>query len=454
MKPLAKLVAGLVLFAAAISFAQKPKNIKPGWNLFSPAQDIQLGKEAAAEIEKQVAVVDNPQLVDYVNRIGKKLIAQPEAGQYPYTFKVVYDKSINAFALPGGPSYVHTGLILAADNEAQIAGVVAHEVAHVALRHGTAQVTKAQALQLLAGLGGAMLGGGGGILGQLAQMGAGLGANSLLLKFSRNAESDADLLGARMMAKAGYDPIEMAKFFEKLEAQEQSSGRSIPQFLSDHPNPGNRVKAVSAEVRLMPARQYTKGDTADLNRIKGIINGLPVPPKANTNFRADSGGVTARPNGQMKQFNSKGLAFQYPANWEVFQNQQSTEVTIASRDGIAETNGNAEIAYGAIVGLAQTRSPVNLENDTKAFLDQMLKNNRNMKPSGEQTRRFQTAGSNALLNVFFNSSAFQGQREVDAVVTVAHPQGLLYMILIAPEAEYPKAQPYFERMIQSLQYAR
>lgn len=452
MKLQSKLAAGVIVLAAAVSFAQKPKNIKPGWNLFSPAQDVQLGKEAAAEIEKQVAVVNNQPLVDYVNNIGKKLIAQPEAGQYPYTFKVVYDKSINAFALPGGPSYVHTGLILAADNEAQIAGVVAHEVAHVALRHGTSQVTKAQALQLLAGLGGVVAGGG--LLGQLAQMGAGLGANSLILKFSRSAESDADLLGARMMAKAGYDPIEMAKFFEKLEAQEQSSGRSIPQFLSDHPNPGNRVKAVSAEVKLMPVRQYTKGDTADLSRIKGVINGLPVPPKANSNFRADSGGVSARPNGQMKQFSSNGLAFKYPANWEVFQNQQSSEVTIASRDGIAETNGNAEIAYGAIVGLAQTRSQVNLDNDTKAFLDQMQKNNRDMKPSGEATKRFQVNGSNALLNIFFGPSAFKGQREVDAIVTVAHTQGLLYMILIAPEGEYPKAQPFFDQMIQSLQFAR
>lgn len=450
MKRSYSLIAGVVVLAAAVSFAQKPKTIKPGWNLFSQAQDVQLGKEAAGEIEKQVAVVNNAQLVDYVNRIGKKLVAQPEAGQYPYTFKVVYDKSINAFALPGGPSYVHTGLILAADNEAQIAGVLAHEVSHVALRHGTSQVTKAQAIQLLAGLGGAMAGGG--LLGQLAQVGAGLGANSLLLKFSRSAESDADLLGARMMAKAGYDPVEMAKFFEKLEAQEQSSGRSIPQFLSDHPNPGNRVKAVSAEVKLMPAREYTKGDTADLGRMKTTINGLPVPPKANTNFRADSGGVTARPNAQLKQYSAKGLGFKYPSNWEVFSNQQSSEITVASRDGIAETNGNAEIAYGAIIGLAQTKSQVNIENDTKAFLDRMLQQNKNMKASGEATKRFQVNGANALLNVFFGPSAFQGQREVDAIVTVAHPQGLLYMILIAPEGEYPKAQPVFDQMIQSLQF--
>ncbi|MFN7937620.1 MAG: M48 family metallopeptidase [Bryobacteraceae bacterium] len=450
MKLSYQLTAGAILLAAAVSFAQKPKTIKPGWNLFSQAQDVQLGKEAAGEIEKQVAVVNNAQLVDYVNRIGKKLVAQPEAGQYPYTFKVVYDKSINAFALPGGPSYVHTGLIQAADNEAQIAGVLAHEVSHVALRHGTSQVTKAQAIQLLAGLGGAMAGGG--LLGQLAQVGAGLGANSLLLKFSRSAESDADLLGARMMAKAGYDPVEMARFFEKLEAQEQSSGRSIPQFLSDHPNPGNRVKAVQAEVKLMPAREYTKGDTVDLGRMKTTINGLPVPPKANTNFRADSGGVTARPNGQLKQYSAKGLGFKYPANWEVFSNQQSSEITVASRDGIAETNGNAEIAYGAIIGLAQTKSQVNLDNDTKAFLDRMVQQNKNMKASGEATKRFQVNGANALLNVFFGPSAFQGQREVDAIVTVAHPQGLLYMILIAPEGEYPKAQPFFDQMIQSLQF--
>jgi Zn-dependent protease with chaperone function len=445
--------ASLVLTVPTAVLAQKPKTLKPGFNLFSTAQDVQLGKEAAAQIEKQVAVIDHRDLNEYVNRIGKKLSAQPEAGQFPYTFKVVYDKSINAFALPGGPAYVHTGLISSADNEAQLAGVLAHEIAHVSLRHGTSQATKAQALQLVAGLGVSLLGGGS-MLGQLAQMGVGLGANSLLLKFSRSAESDADLLGARMMAKAGYDPIEMARFFEKLEAGERASGQSVAQFFSDHPSPGNRVKAVSAEVKMMPATQYTKGNTADLQRIQGTVKALPVPPKANTDFRSSGNPEAARPANELKQFRNQLVTLQHPGNWEVFSNNQSNEITIASREGIIEASGNAEIGYGAVVGLTQSKNAIDLDRDSKAFLDQLMKSNRNMQASGQQPKRFQVSGSPALLHVVYSGSPYKNQKEVDAIVTAVHPQGLFYMILISPESEYSKAQSSFDRMIQSVQFGR
>jgi predicted Zn-dependent protease len=157
-------------------------------------------------------VVRDGQLQNYVERIGRKLLATGVAGDYPYAFKLVNDPSINAFALPGGPTFVNTGLLRAVDNEAQLAGVMAHEISHVALRHGTNQASKANLIQLPAMLAGAVVGNGS-MLGQLAQLGIGLGANSVLLKYSRNAESDADILGARMMAKAGYNPIEMARFF-------------------------------------------------------------------------------------------------------------------------------------------------------------------------------------------------------------------------------------------------
>ncbi|MBV6430033.1 MAG: Beta-barrel assembly-enhancing protease [Bryobacteraceae bacterium] len=446
------LIACILLLSTGVTYAQKQRKLKPGWNLFSPQQDIQLGKEAAAQVEKQVAIVDNRELTDYIAGIGKKLASQPEAGQFPYSFKVVYDKSINAFALPGGPAFVHTGLISAADNEAQMAGVLAHEISHVALRHGTSQVTKAQAVQLMFGLGGSLLGGG--LLGQLAQLGAGLGANSLLLKFSRSAETEADLLGTRIMAKSGYDPVEMARFFEKLEAEEKSSGRSIPQFLSDHPSPGNRVKAVEAEIRLMPARQYSKGDSARLHREQAVVKSLPVPKKANTDFRNAGNPATARPSAQTKQYRSGGLAFSYPANWEIFQQDQANEITVASREGIVQSNGNAEIGYGAIIGVREASDAGNLEQSTRGYINQILQSNRTMQQSGQRQRSFQLSGAPALLNVFYSQSSYEGQREVDAIITARHPQGLFYMILISPEAEYSHAQAAFDQMIQSVQFAR
>jgi predicted Zn-dependent protease len=263
----------LGVFLALPGLAQLPQ-FKPGFNLFSKDQEIQLGKEAAGQVDKQMEVIADPELNAYISSIGSKLAAQPPAGKYPYTFKVVNDSSINAFALPGGPTFVHTGLIAAADNESQLAGVLAHEISHVALRHGTNQASKANLIQLPAALAG-QVAGSGSMLGQLSQLGIGLGANSVLLKFSRSAESQADLMGAQIAASAGYNPVEMARFFKKLEGDGGSSG---PQFFSDHPNPGNRMEAIENEIRYMPERQYD-ADTGQLARMKGIVAKLPPPKK-------------------------------------------------------------------------------------------------------------------------------------------------------------------------------
>src|SRR3954452_6187951 len=150
-----RLLLTSILTVAAIQ-AQQPRQFKPGFNLFSKEQDIQLGREAAAQVERQMQVVRDPVLENAVQRIGKELSSNPKAGNFPYSFKVVNDKSINAFALPGGPTFVQTGLLSAIDNEAQLAGVMAHEISHVALRHGTHQASKANLLQLPAMLAGAV----------------------------------------------------------------------------------------------------------------------------------------------------------------------------------------------------------------------------------------------------------------------------------------------------------
>jgi len=194
----------------------------------------------------------------------------------------VLDDSINAFALPGGPTYIHTGLILAAENEAQLAGVMGHEISHVALRHGTNQASKANLLQLGAMLGGGLLGGGS-LMAQLAQLGIGFGANSVLLKFSRTHEREADLLGARIMSRVGYNPIEMARFFEKLQA-ETGKRSGLAQFLSDHPDPGNRMKRIQEAIQYFPRRTYNAG-TGKLPRIQAILThpGDPEADQAGTN---------------------------------------------------------------------------------------------------------------------------------------------------------------------------
>jgi predicted Zn-dependent protease len=263
---------GAALLCTAVLCMAEVRRFRPGFNMFSVDQDMQLGREAAQQVEKQYQVVSDPELQSYIDKIGQSLAAQPQAGKFPYTFKLVIDPSINAFALPGGPTFVHTGLIKAADNEAQLVGVMAHEISHCALRHGTNQASKQNLLQIPAALAGAVAGNS--MLGQLSQLGMGLGMNSVFLKFSRGAETEADLNGAQMMAGAGYNPIEMARFFEKLEA---SGGQQMPQFLSSHPNPGNRMHAIESQLREMPARNYNT-DTGRFSQVKAKVNGIPVPP--------------------------------------------------------------------------------------------------------------------------------------------------------------------------------
>ena len=257
--------------------AQSLHHFEPGFNLFSKQQDVQLGRESAAQVRKQMTVIKDPVLTDYVNRVGKRLVATREAQEsgFPFTFEVVADPSSNAFALPGGPMFINTGLLRAVDNEAQLAGVMGHEMSHVILRHGTNQASKANLIQIPAALA-AQAAGKGSMTGQLAQLGIGLGANSVLLKFSRSAESQADLTGSHLMAEAGYDPMEMARFFEKLGAQGGSSNGSISQFFSDHPNPGNREQAIATEARLLPQKTYGY-QTGDFKRMKDAVAKIREP---------------------------------------------------------------------------------------------------------------------------------------------------------------------------------
>jgi predicted Zn-dependent protease len=271
-------VRKVLLIVAALSFAgcaarsNTAAAPKPGFNLFSKEQDIQIGQQAAAEVKQQYPVVQNQFLQDYITRLGMRLASQPQAQGFPYSFTLLHAQQINAFALPGGPTFVFTQLVLFVDNEAQLAGVLAHEISHVALRHGTNQVSKQQIIQLPAALAGAAIDGG--LMGQLLKVGLGAGLNGLFLHYSRKDESEADALGTRIMAEAGYNPLEMAHVFEKLAAQ---GGPGVPEFLSDHPSPGNRVKAIEAIIRTLPPGNYNFS-TGDFPRAQQMIRQLPPPP--------------------------------------------------------------------------------------------------------------------------------------------------------------------------------
>jgi Zn-dependent protease with chaperone function len=445
-RKLITLIAALSLGLPAVA---EHKELKPGWNLFSKEQDVQLGREAAAQVESQMPIVRDGDVNGYVQKIGQRLAAQPQADKYPYSFKVVADKSINAFALPGGPTFVHTGLIAAADNEAQLAGVMAHEIAHVALRHGTNQASKANLIQLPAMLAGALIGDSGSMVGQLAQLGIGLGANSVLMKYSRDAERQADLLGAQMMAQAGYNPIEMARFFEKLQAQ---GGSGVPQFLSSHPNPGNRMQAIQEEIRTLPQRNYSLGDASQLQRIKGQLGSVSAT-RSNNADRAGGDPSGARPSGRMRELSTGAYSMVYPENWQAFGEQGASSVTLAPREGIVQSRGGgAAIGYGALVNLYQPRDGqrLNLQHHTHDLVNQLQASNPGMRVEGD-SRRIRVGSQNGLVTTLRSDSPFRGG-EVDLLVTTIRPEGLFYIVFIAPDSEFQQAEPVFNQMLRSVRF--
>ena len=213
--------------------------LKPGWNKFSPQDDISLGKRAATDAGKQLALCNAPKVDAYLTQLGTRLVQKLPTGgvQYPFEFHCVNDKAINAFALPGGYVFINRGAIEAADNEAQLAGVMAHELSHVALRHGTNQATKAMLAQTGLGIFGAVFGDttGGALLTELGSFTAG----GVLLRYSRTAESQADVMGTQVLYDAGYDPRALAQFFEKLEGKRR--GRILRSF-----SPTTRIRRIAS----------------------------------------------------------------------------------------------------------------------------------------------------------------------------------------------------------------
>ncbi len=452
-----RLTIGLLATAVLLFAAGARKLPKPGWNLFSKDQDVQLGREAAAEIEKQLVVVSDKSLTDYVNRIGNRLVERGELDKYPFYFKVVKEDSINAFALPGGPMYVHTGLITAAESEAQLAGVLAHELSHVVLRHGTNQASKSQGIAIIATLGGALAGGGGSMLGNLAQLGIGLGANSVLMKYSRGAESDADLLGMHTMAKAGYDPIEMARFFEKLQAEASRGNSKLVEFFSSHPNPGNRVKSVEKEIPYLPKRTYGQNE-GDLAKMKQTIAKLPAVAKPAAAQAQPTPKAASQPkltlSGRTLTYQGGGVAFSYPEGFEK-QNDGSNGITLAPKEGLVKgQGGNTAIGYGIMAGTSQVQGgKVSLDRDTKAFLQQVAQSNQGVKVE-VQSQQIVIDGSNAYVTRLSSESPFPNTREIDVVITIDRGTVLYYFIFVSPENDFQRFEPIFQTTARSVRFTQ
>ncbi len=442
------LLAGI---AAALCQARRPgEPLRPGFNLFSKQQDIELGQEAAAQVRQKVTVVQNQFLQEYVQRVGKRLTSQPEAAGWPFTFTVILDPSINAFALPGGAMFINTGAIAAADNEAQLAGVMGHEMSHVILRHGTNQASKARMFEIPAALAGAVIGNGS-VLGQLTQLGIGLGVNSVLLSYSRGAESEADALGSHLMSEAGYNPLELAHFFEKL--QSGSSSSHMLQFLSDHPNPGNREKAIEAEIQSLPRHEYGF-QTGDFQRAKSEVAKLPkTVPTGNVRGGNSTDPAAIRPSRTLQPFQGDKFSLSYPSNWQVFGEQNSDSVTIAPREALVQSsNGGTQIGYGIIASyFFPDAKGQSLRDATDDLIHHLGASNTGMQAS-DNGRSLKVNGNPALITTLSSKSALTGGPETDALLTINRPEGLFYLVFIAPASEFNQVESVYNGVVQSVRF--
>jgi len=428
-------------------------SLKPGWNLFPVQQDIAVRKQNAVQAEKQLPMCNAPKVDEYLTQLGKKLVAHLDThgAQYPWEFHCVNDRSINAFALPGGYVFVNRGAIEAADNEAQLAGVMAHELSHVALRHGTNQASRAQLTEGGLGIVGGLLGGGTGAA-MIEQLGT-FAAGSVLLRYSRSAETQADVSGTQALYDSGYDPRAMAQFFEKLEAE--SKGKTPPEFFSDHPNPDHRVERVDQEIeKLGGTPSNARRDSQEFEAAKREVMNLPVVKKAAPGAVAGPSTMSkpVAPSTNYSTYQGSGYTMRYPDNWKKYGDQN--DIAFAPEGGIGnDASGHGALAYGLTLGSAQLQNADAsnaLETATQQLISGLQQSNPNMKVT-RQPARVRLNNQPALSTYLSNDSPIGGQ-ETDWIITVVRPEGLVYFVCTAPAGDFHEYNKAFGDILDSVRF--
>ncbi|HXK01468.1 MAG TPA: M48 family metallopeptidase [Verrucomicrobiae bacterium] len=243
------------------------RDVGKGVNFYSLEKEIALGKQLAQEVERQAKIIDDPVIAEYVNRVGQNLVRNSDA-KVPFTIKVLDSEEVNAFALPGGFFFVNSGLMLKADSEAELAGVMAHEIAHVAARHGTKQATKGELVNI-ASIPLIFMGG---WTGYAIRQGLSLAIPLGFLKFSQAMESEADYLGLQYLYKSGYDPTAFVDFFEKIQSMEMKKPGTLSKVFSSHPPTPSRIKAAQSEIqKILEAKPEYVVNTSEFNDVKNRL---------------------------------------------------------------------------------------------------------------------------------------------------------------------------------------
>jgi beta-barrel assembly-enhancing protease len=479
-RPAIALVIAMSLMAGV---ADAQTKINSGWNMFSAQQDVEIGAQSAAEAERQLPILRDSNVDAYVNRIGQKLAANAGGPQFQYRFRVVNASDINAFALPGGYIYINRGILENAKNEGEVAGVVAHEIAHSALRHGTHQASKAYAaqagLQILGGLLGGKVGAN---TAQILNTVGGVGLNALFLKFSRELETQADVRGAQILAASGYTPADMVSFFNTLAKVDTSKKTS---WMSNHPAPPDRIARIEKERQLLKEPATPTQNIAQLNSVKSALrthgNALTTaqiaqaqtnggnPPMTSSGTSGNSAGTigsVAAPSSSLRKYSNKNGAYaiNYPSNWRVY-DSGGFGVTIAPEGGIGEANGRTEVVYGLIVNHydpfgntsgsylrngTQSRS-VTMQDATNDLLAQIQKSSPHLRVINGSGQQLKLDGKTAMAASLRGTNPNTRVNERVTVVTRALPDGhLIYVVFVTPEQEASRYSSVLNKIVASI----
>lgn len=431
-------------------------------NRYKVQDDVKLGRDAAAQVDRQFPMLNDRDAQQFVESVGERLVAAiPPQFQQPafdYRFQVVNASDINAFALPGGPMYVNRGMIEAARNEGEMAGVMAHEISHVALRHATAQATKQGSARNQLGtlgmiLGGAILGGQTG-----AQLGM-IGAQAWMTKYSREYEVVADTLGAQIMANAGYDPRDLANIFQTI-AQQSGRGRS-PEWLSSHPDPGNRFQNINREASLLQVSPNPRKFTRDFARIQERFRGMPrASSMAEIERNYNQGGGAGRtqnptasgrysanvelPSTRVRSYTGGNwIRLNVPSNWREF--PSTGQVTFAPEGGYGEQG----ITHGAMIGVVQSGGG-GIDQATQNYVNQLLQANSYLRQRGSFMRTT-VGGRQGYTTQFSGRSPVTGRNEIVTIFTAPLSSGdLLYVAGVSPDTDVAEYSDAIRTMVNSI----
>ena len=483
--------AMIAAVAMASTTALSQTRVKPGFNLFSAEQDREIGRQSAIEVERQLPMVQDRSVEAYVDAIGKRLAAVLPGEKFPYQFKIVNASDINAFALPGGYMYLNRGMIAAAKNEGQLAGVMAHEMSHVALRHGTNQASKAYVGQAGLGLLGGLLGKDDSSSDRVVNAVGGFGLNALFLKFSRTDEEQADVVGAQTLAKAGYDPQDMLDFFEVLRSQQTRDPGKVEQFFSSHPTPENRATRIQNEMKMLTIRPTSPVGSFRQARARleampaarsmaQLAKDAPAAPQARTSRAATAVDLSiAAPSTTYRTFEQRDRLFRidYPSNWQPRESANGPGVTIVPDGGLVDAGGvEPDLIYGVVINHYEpflndgdnadgrfsflgtsggptpaTVSRTSLAEATSDLVRMILRTNPTLELVPDSHRIDSLEGAAAMSLVLSGRSAATGKEERVTVFTrELSDDHVIYALFIAPGQDYGRLKGTFNRMIESL----